>query len=1174
MDLETQPPLLSTTEVSSKAQKDVTSATPTTFSRFRQKRRSFGSSPLEKKTSTTDDDALPILGRMADDAEDLMETEADNNDNGSGVFLLQNSSDVDSVASSPFKMKNTTAAQAEEEPLPLLVATTTASSDEDDDEDDDKSVSGTATDAGKEEDEDQEPSDSTTTSPSPKHKVPTMHNSSPTKSLVDSDEEEEKEWNLESDNDEKNEPVSNDNREGMEHDESEDDTEPERNAFQPGKYDNDDEEEAMETDEPVAPEKSPTNDEPSSNKISPTKETAAPLSHDTPKKLPDRQSLITSTDQLFLQVSDKEKVTVKDILQSLQIEYECPKFDKESKVIVRERLTALILGKVQPLEESDHEDEASSSSSEEEEVSESEASGVEADGDDDSEYESRRKKVGRKKKTPQKKTSQKAATSSDRKSRVKRKSAAAIKAAAVRVQAEQLRKKRLEELRVRNEELQLIQNQEEQKRAARIAAKLETDTEEVRMARLEQRLDLLQKLDQKRFTVIQDSSTVKVEEEKKHESVEEKSIEEESDEEEESSDDEMELELVGNKPTKPFVSLKPDALSLLSWADQGIRAPATKKDTAKATSKAAASDATTDEFLSLLNQTKQTRASPGQSMNARAFLKKRLLSRQRRMGNQWLARELGYQNEREHMDDCLEVENQKRLLTLKKEQERIEANERKMLRERWIKAEDEPQKFDDDEDPDDEDYKDPNEEDKNDQIQVEGDEEEDEEMAMARELGAVESTEANRIESEVALLATTETSDPAQQDDDAPAPLVETIVEVSRDSVNNIPPGDEETTVSLPTRMVSADNAQEDGVGETDESTDTLPSVKVSVNTETETSVTTDTLELETQPPIATGNDDGTPEFEAQPPVVESATTEENEEIKEPEADKPKGPRNSAWREMLRREAEKVKKLKKRNGEMIDDEADEEEEEEIVGLEDFGFAMHKKKKTGDDDEENEEDDELDQDDLENVVDDVSDGEGDEDAGEEARKALQLREEKERHREIMRRMREGYDGRRGGIAGGGAGARGLHRFDQLVAADNREDAKRLGLLNDDEMDSDDEKDPAADDDEEEDEAAQLDQMLKDRFLHRSSVEMEENFSEDEGQDEDNAGTASGEKDEDLEEKEQERMAKRFTKRARMQRLIEAHGHEEEFSQMKLMEEDTTLKEELQKIKVILSLMDFA
>ena len=98
------------------------------------------------------------------------------------------------------------------------------------------------------------------------------------------------------------------------------------------------------------------------------------------------------------------------------------------------------------------------------------------------------------------------------------------------------------------------------------------------------------------------------------------------------------------------------------------------------------------------------------------------------------------------------------------------------------------------------------------------------------------------------------------------------------------------------------------------------------------------------------------------------------------------------------------------------------------------------------------------------------------------------------------MREGYDGRRGGIAGGGNGARGMHRFDQLVAADNRDDAKRLGLLNDDELDSEDEKegDKSKDSnvDEEEDETAILDKMLKDRFMHRSDIDLEENFSEDE------------------------------------------------------------------------------
>jgi hypothetical protein len=180
--------------------------------------------------------------------------------------------------------------------------------------------------------------------------------------------------------------------------------------------------------------------------------------------------------------------------------------------------------------------------------------------------------------------------------------------------------------------------------------------------------------------------------------------------------------------------------------------------------------------------------------------------------------------------------------------------------------------------------------------------------------------------------------------------------------------------------------------------------------------------------------------------------------------------------------------------------------------------------------------------------------------------MELREEKERHKEILRRMRDGYDGRRGGIAGG-VGARGVHRFEQLVAADNREDAKRLGLLNDDEIDSDNEDGKAKSDggdDDEEDEGALLDKMLKDRFLHRSSVNIEEEFSDDEQPSEDEQ--AEKENEEDDEDKEQERLARRFAKRARMQRLIETHGHEEEFSRSRLIDEDPSLKAELQKMKV--------
>ena len=73
-------------------------------------------------------------------------------------------------------------------------------------------------------------------------------------------------------------------------------------------------------------------------------------------------------------------------------------------------------------------------------------------------------------------------------------------------------------------------------------------------------------------------------------------------------------------------------------------------------------------------------------------------------------------------------------------------------------------------------------------------------------------------------------------------------------------------------------------------------------------------------------------------------------------------------------------------------------------------------------------------------------------------------------------------------------------------------------------------------------------------------------EDDAEDQENDDQNGTKELEDVEELEQERLAKRFAKRARMHRLIEAHGHEQEFSQSKLIEEDLALKQELQKMKV--------
>ena len=58
--------------------------------------------------------------------------------------------------------------------------------------------------------------------------------------------------------------------------------------------------------------------------------------------------------------------------------------------------------------------------------------------------------------------------------------------------------------------------------------------------------------------------------------------------------------------------------------------------------------------------------------------------------------------------------------------------------------------------------------------------------------------------------------------------------------------------------------------------------------------------------------------------------------------------------------------------------------------------------------------------------------------------------------------------------------------------------------------------------------------------------------------------SGDPD-DEEVRTQERLAKRFAKRARMQRLEETYGDSQEFSQQRLIDEDISMKEELSKMR---------
>lgn len=275
--------------------------------------------------------------------------------------------------------------------------------------------------------------------------------------------------------------------------------------------------------------------------------------------------------------------------------------------------------------------------------------------------------------------------------------------------------------------------------------------------------------------------------------------------------------------------------------------------------------------------------------------------------------------------------------------------------------------------------------------------------------------------------------------------------------------------------------------------------------------------------------------------------------------------RAEGWKAVLQREAKTIRKKKKMYkasiSALIEEEAEEEEEDvAVVGLEDFGFGV-RSKKTVDDEEElaSEEGD------LDGIVDELSDDEGDEEEGARARKMLQEREEKQLHKDLLRRMRDGYDGRRGGIASGGA--RGVHRFEELVAADDRNEARRLGLLNDDELDSDEEfSGNSVDHEEDDDEAVLIDKMLKDRFLHRTD---EERLFSDSGTEEENEELDENETQSVAEENfdvMERLMEKRFEKNARRNLVFDIYGDSLLGSESRIIDEDESLKKDLRCIQV--------
>lgn len=874
--------------------------------------------------------------------------------------------------------------------------------------------------------------------------------------------------------------------------------------------------------------------------------------------------ILSAVDTLFAE-ADIHTFTVKDIVSSIQDLFQT-KLKKDKRKLIKDRLVQLV-NQMQEEKERERrnkgkeEDNHSGSEEEGEEDHNSHDDHYEQEDGDDDDYSEfgdtsakqarSKKRISTKKRSsaktvqPKKETTTRVDSTPVRSSRPKRTPAKKRIPSHVKIHHESLRKRQLAEAKVLSEEMQEKVHQkiseQDRKRAEEIAKKFQTDSEELRRKREEERKKLIVSLEEKRMKLLSydvekdedsDNHNNMVQENENHDK---NSDDEEMDidEETESDSDEDELEILDMEPNaidpSPPAAVKD--LDASRTADKGLssQAPISSTRRLSPTSVAALSPSSTKP-----KEGTKERTMPKQQKvchDPRKILRKSLKKKQFERGNMWLARELGYDKVEDHIRECKLVEQKKLLQILALEKQRRSmatlnngdhstAVATKELDE--IPLERTRVKLDEESEPE---------------------EEEDEEMAMAAQ-------ELERSKNEE-----THYDDDDNHDNDDES-LIHDKTQDSQDCTHDV---DQGVVTSDPLcNSHDANNFQNKSIvaSELNEKcpSDANEAVNIESNLDSKSPVI---YKSERNDTVRKGDSNYDHTSEAGEKNVNAA---EN-------AIEPKNKiRNSLWKEMLKREAEMVKKMKKRRGDLVEVEAEEEEEEEAVaGLEDFGFTVNTKK-SPDDDDENENID-ADEEDFENIVDDLSDNEGDEEAGEAARKAMALKEDKLRHKEIMRRIRDGYDGRRGGIAGGLGNTRGNLAFEELVAADNKETAIKLGLANDDELDSEaEETQEKAGADEIDDENALLVKSLMDRHLNRTNIPAEE-FSESEDDDDDSQNKDDVQSEDDEADAEQQLLAKRFARRARMNRLIEMYGGDEEFSQGRLLDQNEEMRKELKSIRSV-------
>ncbi|OWZ06114.1 hypothetical protein PHMEG_00021680 [Phytophthora megakarya] len=324
--------------------------------------------------------------------------------------------------------------------------------------------------------------------------------------------------------------------------------------------------------------------------------------------------------------------------------------------------------------------------------------------------------------------------------------------------------------------------------------------------------------------------------------------------------------------------------------------------------------------------------------------------------------------------------------------------------------------------------------------------------------------------------------------------------------------------------------------------------------------------------------EDATEAVEATNEIQEDATDVSGESSQPAKSTTPKD-RAAGYRNLLRAEALENRKRKRlikgRGDNFVESEAEEDEDDDVLkigGLGDFGFGVPQAKTQESKDAEEERNAlKLREDDLDHIVDDISD---DERAQQQDLDEMFRREQEDQDRqqvkEVMRNVKEGFGRNRRAFSGlhSGSEARGRFNLDELVAADGSKfEAARLGLLESDEELSEGEDgkkktnaDGEEEEQEEEDEEAEMERMLRERFMNQPKIYVTSSESGSDDEEENDAKKDNGPDGDEIEsdeERERQQM-KLFSERARINRRMQRMKDLQRQIALENNEEDPTAK----------------